>query len=413
MADSVESPLEPPKEPVRLVILGSTGSIGCNTVDLISHHRDGFEVVALVANSNVKRLAEQARALGAKRAVVADARCYGALCEALAGTGIEAAAGPDAVVEAAVMPADIVVAAVVGAAGLAPTLAAVRAGRTVALANKESLVCAGRLVMAEADRHGARILPVDSEHNAVFQVFEGPNAARVEKVILTASGGPFRTWSGEEIAAATPEAALRHPNWAMGARITIDSATLMNKGFELIEAYHLFPVEQHQLDVLVHPQSAVHGLVQYCDGSLLAQLGAPDMRTPIAHCLAWPRRIEAPVSRLDLAQLGALTFEKPDMQRFPALSLALSALKRGQGAEAVLNAADEVAVAAFLERRIGFADIARVVEASLGAAERTGVLVEPASFEDAMALDGAGRRFADEAISTPRARAAAPTRATR
>ncbi|WP_319773986.1 1-deoxy-D-xylulose-5-phosphate reductoisomerase [Breoghania sp.] len=399
MAEVLESPWEPRTAPLRLVILGSTGSIGCNTVDLISHHRDAFEVVALVANRNVQRLAEQARALRARRAVVADASCYGALCEALAGSGIEAAAGPEAVVEAAVMSADMVVAAVVGAAGLAPTLAAVRAGRTVALANKESLVCAGRLVMAEAKRHGATILPVDSEHNAVFQVFEGQNAGRVEKVILTASGGPFRTWSRDQIEAATPEAALRHPNWAMGARITIDSATLMNKGFELIEAYHLFPVEQDQLDVLVHPQSAIHGLVQYCDGSLLAQLGAADMRTPIAHCLAWPRRIRVPAARLDLAQLGSLTFEKPDTGRFPALSLALSALKRGQGAEAILNAADEVAVAAFLERRIGFADIARVVEVAIEKAEQAGILAEPSSFEDAMALDGAGRRFADEAVA--------------
>lgn len=400
MSDSVRDPLKRASGPLSLVVLGSTGSIGCSTLDLISRHRDDFVVAALVANSNVTRLAEQARQVGARRAVVADPSKLQELREALAGSGIEAAAGPAAVIEAAAMPADMVVAAIVGAAGLAPTLAAVRAGRVVALANKESLVCAGSLVMAEAKRHGATVLPVDSEHNALFQVFEDANAAQVEKVILTASGGPFRTWSAEEIEAATPEAALRHPNWAMGARITIDSATMMNKGLELIEAFHLFPLEPHQLDVLVHPQSAVHGLVQYCDGSLLAQLGAPDMRTPIAHCLAWPRRIGVETARLDLAALGSLTFEKPDPVRFPALRLALGALERGAGAPALLNAADEVAVAAFLSHRIGFADIARAVERSLEQAERRALLHEPDSLDAALELDTAGRRLADEAIAS-------------
>ena len=381
------------------MVLGSTGSIGCSTVDLISRHRESFQVVALVANRNVERLAEQAKALGARRAVVADASCYGALCDALAGTGIEAGAGDAAVVEAAAMPADMVVAAIVGAAGLAPTLAAVREGRAVALANKESLVCAGKLVMGEAKRHGATILPVDSEHNALFQVFEAANAAQVEKVILTASGGPFRTWSKAEIAVATPEAALRHPNWTMGARITIDSASMMNKGFELIEAFHLFPLEADQLDVLVHPQSTVHGLVQYCDGSLLAQLGAPDMRTPIAHCMAWPQRIEVPTRRLDLAELGTLTFERPDTERFPAMALARQALQNGQGATVFLNAGDEIAVAAFLEKRIRFGDIVPVVERTIEAAERAGELVEPDSLEAALALDAIGRRRARDAIA--------------
>ncbi|WP_107989999.1 1-deoxy-D-xylulose-5-phosphate reductoisomerase [Breoghania corrubedonensis] len=391
--------LERRENPLRLVVLGSTGSIGRSTVDLISRHRESFEVVALVANRNVARLAEQARMLRARLAVVADPSCLAALRDALAGSGIEAAAGPAAVVEAAAMPADMVVAAIVGAAGLAPTLAAVRAGRAVALANKESLVCAGKLVMSEAERCGATILPVDSEHNALFQVFETANAAQVEKVILTASGGPFRTWSKADIADATPEAALRHPNWEMGARITIDSASMMNKGFELIEAFHLFPLEADQLEVLVHPQSTVHGLVQYCDGSLLAQLGAPDMRTPIAHCMAWPRRIEVATRRLDLADLGTLTFERPDPDRFPALTLARSALQTGRGAPVLLNAGDEIAVAAFLERRIRFADIVTVVERTIEVAERAGELAEPDSLDATLALDALGRRYAREAVA--------------
>ncbi|MEI2386095.1 1-deoxy-D-xylulose-5-phosphate reductoisomerase [Breoghania sp. JC706] len=391
--------LERRENPLRVVVLGSTGSIGCNTVDLICRHRDSFEVVALVANRNVERLTHQARELGAQRAVVADPSRLEDLRDALAGTGIEAAAGEAAVVEAAGMPADMVVAAIVGAAGLAPTLAAVQQGRAVALANKESLVCAGGLVMREAARCGATILPVDSEHNALFQVFETANAGQVEKVILTASGGPFRTWTRSEIAAATPEAALRHPNWTMGARITIDSASLMNKGFEIIEAFHLFPLEADQLDVLVHPQSTVHGLVQYCDGSLLAQLGAPDMRTPIAHCMAWPRRIEVPTRRLDLADLGTLTFERPDTDRFPALLLAREALMRGQGATALLNAADEIAVAAFLEKQIGFGDIVPVVRNVIETAERAGDLREPDSLDAALSLDRIGRERAREAVA--------------
>ncbi len=384
--------------PLRLVVLGATGSIGQSTLDLIARTPERFEVVALVGNSNVQRLAEQARLVGARHAVVADESRYEELKAALAGSGVVASAGQSAVMEAAVMPADMVVAAIVGAAGRAPTLAAVRAGRTIALANKECLVCAGDLMMREAQRHDARILPVDSEHNAIFQVFERDNPKAVEKVILTASGGPFRGWSREAMAAVGPEQALRHPNWEMGARISIDSATLMNKGLEVIEAFHLFPIAREQLDVLVHPQSAVHGLVQYTDGSLLAQLGAPDMRTPIAYCLSWPQRMAAPVSRLDLAALQQLTFEAPDTAAFPALDLAWGALQRGDGATAVLNAADEMAVAAFLERRIGFLSIADVVAQTLENADTGGLLTEPADLEAALDLDAASRRLATQNI---------------
>lgn len=387
-------------KPLRLVVLGSTGSIGQSTLDLIVRNPDRFEVVAVVGNRNIARLAEQARKVRAHHAVVADESGYGALVDALAGSGIAVSAGQQAVLDAAVMPADMVVAAIVGAAGLAPTLAAVREGRTIALANKECLVCAGDLVMREVRAHSARILPVDSEHNAIFQVFDRANAADVEQVILTASGGPFRTWSREEMANVGPEQALRHPNWEMGARISIDSATLMNKGLEVIEAFHLFPIEQSQLDVLVHPQSAVHGLVQYSDGSLLAQLGAPDMRTPIAYCLSWPQRMIAPSKRLDLAALQSLTFERPDTDRFPALDLAWSALRRGAGATAVLNAADEIAVAAFLDKRIGFLSIADVAAETLERAEQRGLLCDPMDLEAVLALDAAARRVAAECIES-------------
>lgn len=395
-------------KPLRLVVLGSTGSIGQSTLDLIKRTPERFEVVALVGNRNVALLAEQARAVGAKHAVVADERGYDALVDALAGSDVVASAGYNAMLEAAVMSSDMVISAIVGAAGLAPTLAAVREGRTVALANKESLVCAGDLVMREAARCSARILPVDSEHNAIFQVFERDNAAAVEKVILTASGGPFRTWSRDEMAKAGPEQALRHPNWDMGARISIDSATLMNKGLEVIEAFHLFPIGRDQLDVLVHPQSAVHGLVQYADGSLLAQLGAADMRTPIAYCLSWPERMPAPSDRLDLAALQTLTFDRPDVDRFPALGLAWSALERGEGATAVLNGSDEVAVAAFLEKRIGFLAIADVVAETLEQADAGGFLSEPTDLEGALELDAQARRLAlrsIEAISAIRLQA--------
>jgi 1-deoxy-D-xylulose-5-phosphate reductoisomerase len=291
--------------------------------------------------------------------------------------------------EAADRDTDLVIGAIVGAAGLAPTMAAIKPGRRIALANKECLVCAGDLFMAKIAETGAELLPVDSEHNAIFQVFETAQPETIEKVILTASGGPFRTFALEDMARVTPQQALKHPNWDMGARITIDSATMMNKGLEVIEAHHLFPVSADQLDVLVHPQSAVHGLVQYRDGSLLAQLGSPDMRTPIAHCLAYPRRMDAPVQRLDLASLGTLTFENPDPVRFPALRLALEAMRAGGAAPAVLNAVDETAVAAFLKGVIGFMDIPAAVEEALSAFAGAGKLGEVASVGDVLSLDRA------------------------
>jgi len=351
----------------RIAILGSTGSVGCNTVELVAASPEAYEVEALVAQKSVERLAEQARALSAKLAVVADESRYRALKALLQGSAIEVAAGADAVVEAATRPSDWVMAAIVGAAGLASTLAAVRRGALVALANKEALVCAGALVTAEAKQHGARFLPVDSEHNAIFQVFESDEAHAVERIVLTASGGPFRERPLAAMAAVTPAEAVKHPNWSMGAKISVDSATMMNKGLEVIEAHHLFALPSERIDIVVHPQSVVHGLVYYKDGSVLAQLGSPDMRTPIANALGWPHRIAAPSPRLDLAQLGRLTFEPPDPERFPALRLARAALVAGGGAPTVLNAANEVAVAAFLESRVGFLDIAAIVEETLAA----------------------------------------------
>jgi 1-deoxy-D-xylulose-5-phosphate reductoisomerase len=367
----------------RVTILGSTGSIGCNTAELLVADRESYAVEALVAQRNAARLAEQAKNLNARFAVIADESQYGVLKEALAGTGIETACGTEAVVEAARRPADWVMAAIVGAAGLAPTLAAVRRGAFVALANKEVLVCAGELVTAEARQHNATLLPVDSEHNAIFQCFDVKQRGAIEKIVLTASGGPFRTASVEAMAAATPAQAVAHPNWRMGAKISVDSATMMNKGLEVIEAHHLFDLESDKLDVVVHPQSVVHGLVYYTDGSVLAQLGSPDMRTPIANALGWPDRIPAPSPRLDLAKLAKLTFEAPEPDRFPALRLARAALIAGGGAPTVLNAANEIAVAAFLDERIGFLDIAATVERALDrlAGRRIG------SLDDVYALD--------------------------
>jgi len=378
--------------PRRVTVLGATGSVGCSTADLIGRNPERFAVEALVANRNVEKLAEQARRLGAAHAVVADADRYGDLKEALAGTTVSVAAGAEAVAEAASRSCDIVMAAVVGAAGLAPTLAAVRQGAVVALANKESLVCAGDLVVAEVSRCGATLLPVDSEHSAIFQVFETQHAADVERLILTASGGPFRAWSQDDMAAVTPEQAVAHPNWDMGAKISVDSATMMNKGLELIEASYLFPVDEPQIEILVHPQSVVHSLVAYRDGSVLAQLGAPDMRTPIAYALAWPRRMPVPAERLDLAAVARLDFEAPDAERFPAMRLAREALKAGAGAPVVLNAANEVAVARFLAGALRFLDIAGVVEDCLAALPGP----RPANLDDVVALDGEARQNADE-----------------
>ncbi len=356
-----------PRGPRRVTILGSTGSVGCNTVELIEASPDDYAVEALVAHRNAELLARQARRLKAKFAVVSDESQYRVLKEALSGSGIEAASGIQAVVEAASYPADWVMAAIVGSAGLAPTLAAVRRGALVALANKEVMVCAGALVTAEAKRYGARLLPVDSEHNAIFQVFHTDHAHAIDRIVLTASGGPFRERALKDMEHVTPEQAVKHPNWSMGAKISVDSATMMNKGLEVIEAHHLFDLPSERIEVVVHPQSVVHGLVYYSDGSVLAQLGSPDMRTPIANTLGWPHRIPAPSPKLDLALLARLTFEAPDPARFPALRIAREALQAGAGAPTILNAANEVAVSAFLDKRIGFLDIAAIVERTLEA----------------------------------------------
>lgn len=388
--------------PVKITVLGATGSIGQSLADLIERNPEKFEVVALVANRNAGLLADMARRLNASAAVLADDSCFQDLDAQLRGSGITASAGEAAVLEAVDMETDLVVGAVVGSAGLRPTMQAIRPGRRIALANKECLVCAGDLFMAKIRETGAELLPVDSEHNAIYQVFEADKADQVESVILTASGGPFRSLSRSEMAGVTPAQALKHPNWDMGARITIDSATMMNKGFEVIEASHLFPVSHDQLAVLVHPQSVVHGLVQYKDGSLLAQLGSPDMRTPIAHCLAYPARMEVPVKRLDLAEIAQLTFEAPDLDRFPALRLALGAMKAGGGAPAALNAADEVAVAAFLSGKIGFMDIPAAIEAVLETLERTEALSAFNSVEAVLDLDLAARARAAEWIDSRR-----------
>jgi len=377
-----------------VTILGSTGSIGRNTVELVEARPDLYRVEALVAHSRVEILAEQARRLTPRLAVVADESALPALREALAGTGIETAAGAAAVVAAAELPAEWVMASIVGAAGLAPTLAAIRRGATVGLANKEVLVCAGQLMMAEVKAHGATLLPVDSEHSAIFQVFDFDQVEKVEKIILTASGGPFRGKGRDFMADVTPEQAVAHPNWSMGAKISVDSASMFNKGLELIEAHHLFGIPEERIDIVVHPQSVIHSLVSYVDGSVLAQLGSPDMRTPIAYALGWPRRIEAPVPRLDLAQIATLTFERPDPDVFPALRLTREALRAGGSVPAVMNAANEVAVAAFLARRIGFLDIARVVERTMEGVNHCPL----ASIEDVLAQDQVARRYASALI---------------
>jgi 1-deoxy-D-xylulose-5-phosphate reductoisomerase len=371
-------------------VLGSTGSVGTQTLGLLAATPQHYAVQALVGGRNAVLLAEQAKSLHARIAVIADATAYPTLRDALAGTGIEAASGAEAVVAAAAEPADWTMAAISGAAGLLATLAAIRRGATVALANKEALVCAGEVMLAAVDRHGTTLLPVDSEHNAIFQALDAANRDAVERITLTASGGPFRTASLEEMARARPEAALRHPIWSMGAKISIDSATLMNKGLELIEAARLFGLAGEAIEILVHPQSVVHGMVHYRDGSVLAELGSPDMRTPIAHALAWPQRIATPAPRLELARLGSLTFEAPDAARFPALRLARAALAAGGGAPCVLNAANEVAVAAFLEGRIGFLDIAATVDHVM---QRVGT-ERPASIEAVLALDARAREAA-------------------
>jgi 1-deoxy-D-xylulose-5-phosphate reductoisomerase len=378
---------------MTLTLLGATGSIGSSTLDLVRREPDRFCVEAVTAHRNVAVLAQLAQALGARLAVIADPDCYGDLKEALGPSGIEAAAGPDAVVEAAQRPADWVMAAITGAAGLRPTITAVERGATVALANKECLVCAGTLFMQRAAASGAVVLPVDSEHNAIFQALSAGRRDDVSRIILTASGGPFRTASSDEMRRATVQQALAHPNWSMGAKITIDSATMMNKGLELIEAHHLFGFGSEEIDIVVHPQSIVHGIVEYRDGSLIAQLGPPDMRVPIANCLAWPERMVG-AARLDFKALSNLTFEPPDPERFPALTLARQALEAGGGAPTALNAANEVAVEAFIGGRLGFAGIAAVVEATLGAVAGADMMREPTSVEEAVAIDHKSRSLA-------------------
>ena len=384
-----------PCGPRRVSVLGSTGSIGTNTIDLIERHPGAFVVESLTANNNVKLLIEQALRLRPQCAVVANPDGYAELKDALAGTGIEVASGAQAVVEAAIRPSDWVMAAIVGAAGLGPTLAAVRRGAIIGLANKECLVSAGEIMTEEIRRHGATLLPVDSEHNAIFQVFDFDHPEKVERIILTASGGPFREFTLAEMADVTPAQAVAHPNWDMGAKISVDSATMMNKGLEMIEAFHLFPVDRDQIEVLVHPQSVVHSLVAYVDGSVLAQLGVPDMRTPIAYALGWPERIEAPAPRLELEKIGSLTFEAPDPKRFPALRLAHEAMSTGGAAPTILNAANEIAVASFLAGEIRFLDIAAVVEESVSSTPN-GTLN---SLEDVYESDSRGREIAKTCIS--------------
>jgi 1-deoxy-D-xylulose-5-phosphate reductoisomerase len=380
--------------PRTVTVLGSTGSVGTQTIELLAAEPGRFQVKALVAGRNTELLAQQAIALGAEMAVVADPSAYAELKQALAGTNIACAAGPEAVVEAASLHADWTMAAITGAAGLASTLEAIKGGASVALANKEALVCAGEVMLRAVRDAGATLLPVDSEHNAIFQSLADGNRGAVEKIVLTASGGPFRTSTHAEMAAATPEKALKHPVWSMGAKITIDSATMMNKGLEVIEAARLFGLEEEQIGVLIHPQSVIHGMVCYRDGSVLAQLGSPDMRIPIAHTLAWPERMATPSPRLDLAAVGRLEFSEPDLVQFPALRLARAALRAGGGAPAILNAANEIAVEAFLKKRIGFLDIAGTVERVLDSmgTRRADTL------DDVIALDGEARRAAEAAL---------------
>jgi 1-deoxy-D-xylulose-5-phosphate reductoisomerase len=373
-----------------LTILGATGSVGRSTLDLVAHNRDRFEIVALTAHRDVAGLAELARIFRPRKAVIGDPALEGQLRDALAGSGIATAAGEAEVEAAAADGADWTMAAIVGTAGLRPAMRALKAGGIVALANKESLVSAGDIMMRAAADGGATLLPVDSEHNAIYQCFDRARPQSVRRLILTASGGPFRTRSLDEMRAVTPAEAVAHPNWSMGAKISVDSATLMNKGLELIEAFHLFPVTVDQLDVVVHPQSVVHSLVEYVDGSLLAQLGASDMRVPIAYTLAWPERMETPCERLDLVAVGSLDFEAPDLTRFPALALAKAALSQGGAKPAILNAANEIAVASFLESRLAFLDIASLVGDVLAQYDPPA----PATIDEVLEIDREARRVA-------------------
>ena len=379
-----------------ITILGATGSVGASTLDLIRRNREDWQVEALTANCSAEELAALAKEFGAKIAVVGDESCLDDLRGALAGSGIETAGGAQALCEAAARPVDLTVAAIVGCAGLAPVMAAIERGGTVALANKEALVSAGDVMTAAVKQHGATLLPVDSEHNAIFQCLAGNDIADVARITLTASGGPFREWTQAQLDAATPDQAVAHPNWDMGAKISVDSATMMNKGLEFIEAHHLFPVGLNRLGIVVHPQSVIHSMVEYKDRSTLAQLGPSDMRVPIASCLAYPARMETPMEPLNLPEIGELTFFKPDEQRFPATRLARAAIEAGGGAPATLNAANEVAVAAFLAGQIGFTRIAVVVEDVLNRYS----VATPRKLDDVLSVDAEARARASAALES-------------
>lgn len=382
-------------QPCRVTVLGATGSIGQNTLNLIEQTPERFDVVALTSNANADKLADAAKKFKPQMVAIADESAYPALKEALAGTSIRAEAGKQGIIEAATLASDCVISAIVGAAGLQPTLAAIERGARVGLANKECLVAAGAQVTAAVKRSNATLIPVDSEHSAIFQVLETKQPDAIESITITASGGPFRTFSKEQMERVTPQQAVAHPNWSMGAKISVDSATMMNKGLELIEAYHLFPLAVERFKIVVHPESIIHGLVSYTDGSTLAQMGCPDMRTPIAYALGWPQRLATPVKRLDLAELGKLTFEAPDETRFPALHIARDAFKQGGAATAIMNAANEVAVEAFLAGKLAFPGIMHIVEQTLAKLAGT-----PAhSLEDVLAADAAARAHASTFIT--------------
>jgi 1-deoxy-D-xylulose-5-phosphate reductoisomerase len=378
----------------RVTILGSTGSVGQQTLDLITRAPDSYEVVALTANKNIKLLVEQARLLKPELVVIGDESQYVALKAALADTNIAVAAGAKALIEAAEADSDWVMSAIVGVAGLPPTFAAAKRGATIAFANKETLVCAGPLMMKLVAECGATLLPVDSEHNAIWQVFDFERREAIARLILTASGGPFRKSSRDEMSKMTPEQAVKHPVWSMGAKISIDSATLMNKALEVIEAHFLFQIPSKKIDVIIHPQSIIHSMVEYEDGSVLAQMGTPDMRTPIGYTLAWPKRMATPAAKLDLAKIGQMTFEAPDPVKFPALRFAREAMHSGGTASAILNAANEVAVQAFLDKRIGFLDIERINEATMNAVKA----VPLNDLETLHDVDQSSRRFAESQI---------------
>jgi 1-deoxy-D-xylulose-5-phosphate reductoisomerase len=377
-----------------VTILGATGSVGSSTLDLIERDPDAFQVLALTADRDVEKLAAAAIRTNARLAVMADETYLPALRERLAGTGIDTAGGRQALLDTAAMGADWTMAAIVGCAGLEPVMAAVEQGGTVVLANKEPLVSAGEIILAAAKKHEATLLPADSEHNAIFQCFDASRPERVRRIVITCSGGPFRDWSIEQMRGVTPEQAVAHPNWSMGAKISVDSATCMNKGLELIEAARLFPVPHQRIEIVIHPQSVIHSLVDYVDGSMLAQLGPPDMRTPIAHCLAWPDRMPTPMAPLDLVAIGRLDFSAPDEERFPALRLARAALDAGGARPAILNAANEIAVAAFLEKRLSFLEIAAIVSDTLDCYDPTA----PQTLDEVLAVDAGARRIAAERI---------------